>query len=544
MASDIRMTPGLGTVPRAGATPSRWTRPLRTVLSRESAAWAIAVVTLGAALLQLGLFGAGFYRLESDESARSLMAWDLSWANASQPWIWPPFYKIAVGLFLKVVRDVFLGPRILTMLAGLGTLLVLVALAHALFRNRAVDVATAALAALVPERLIFSTVPMSDIFYFLFLTGASLGLLRWFQARRTAHLLAACGLILLAATVRYEAILFGLVLGLFLTWQLLVARSLGLGAYLAAGLILAAFPVFWLADSYLWYGSTGNLAITSQQFIAAYGRDYALALREMPLLHFLRAIPWQPLLLAGLAMAVLCAGQDAVLRRWLVLLWIPLLLISLMTVGTLSVTQAASWRTAGFWVLLLLPFEALALVQLAARLGRSPWRRAAVPLLVALALLPPALRDARFIRSGMINWNSRQWREERPIGLFLRDALARHGGGRVLLDSSMSLDFLDVLAGSTVPDRFVLTANAPVQEVSLAVPMRAYYERQANAEVISRLLGDHFDLARGGNARALQESGIYLILVRSPEFISGLDASPLVQRERKFSDWVLYRVRE
>lgn len=512
-------------------------------LARMADAQAVIVVALGALLLQLGLFAAGFYRVEADESARSLMAWDLSWSNALQPWIWPPFYKVAVGLFLKVFDDVFLGPRILVALAGLGVLLLLVALSHALFRNRAVDVATAALAVLVPERLILSVAPMSDIYYYLFLLGASLGLLRWFQTGRDSRLLIACALILLAATVRYEAVLLGLVLGLYLTWQVAVARSLGVGTYVAAGSLLAAFPLFWLLDSYLWYGSTENLAITSQQFIAVYGRDYARALREMPLLHFLRALPWNPLLVVGLGAMLLCARGNAALRRWAVLLWLPLILFSLTTVATLSVTQAASWRTAGFWVLLLLPFEAFALVRAGAWLGRGGWRRWAVPLLVAVALLPLALRDVKIIRTGLINWESRNWREERPVGLHLRDALARLGSGQVLIDSSHNLDFLDVLTGSTVPGRFVLTADAPVQEVSLAVPMRAYYEQNGDRDVLDRLLADRFDLAGGGNARALRDRGIRLILVRNPQFIAGLNASPLVERERRFADWTLYRVR-
>src|SRR3712207_3092799 len=110
---------------------------------------AIALIIGGALLLHAGLYLAGFHRMEADESARSLMAWELSWRNALEPWIWPPFYKIVVGLLLRLYDDVFLAPRLLAGAAGIGLLLVLVALARALFRRPATAVATAALAALV-----------------------------------------------------------------------------------------------------------------------------------------------------------------------------------------------------------------------------------------------------------------------------------------------------------------------------------------------------------------------------------------------------------
>ncbi len=50
--------------------------PRRTYLA------ALAGVFAAALALQLGLFGMGFHRVSYDESARSLMALGLSWANA------------------------------------------------------------------------------------------------------------------------------------------------------------------------------------------------------------------------------------------------------------------------------------------------------------------------------------------------------------------------------------------------------------------------------------------------------------------------------
>jgi hypothetical protein len=84
------------------------------------------------------------------------------------------FYKIFVGLFLKLHGDVFIVPRILVGIAGLALLLILLQLADTLFSDRKVSLIATLLAIPIPDRLIFSIMPMSDIFFYLLLVGASI----------------------------------------------------------------------------------------------------------------------------------------------------------------------------------------------------------------------------------------------------------------------------------------------------------------------------------------------------------------------------------
>src|SRR4051812_21311240 len=83
----------------------------------------LTALLLAALTLQVCLLRAGVERLSSDESARSLLAHGLTWANALEPFIWPPFTKLLIGLALKLQDDVFLVPRLLSGLAGLGVML-------------------------------------------------------------------------------------------------------------------------------------------------------------------------------------------------------------------------------------------------------------------------------------------------------------------------------------------------------------------------------------------------------------------------------------
>ena len=205
---------------------------------------AVALMLGLALVVQLGLYKLGFYRVTADESARSLMALRLSWHNALDPWIWPPFYKIFVGLFLKLHNDVFIVPRVLVGVAGLVLLLAMLQLAGALFADRKVSLITTLLAIAIPDRLILSVTPMSDIFFYLLLVGASIFILRWLRAGGRWHLIIGSACLMLASTDRYEGCFFAVTLLLYLTGGWLRGRDVGHGLLAAVSVILLSFPAF------------------------------------------------------------------------------------------------------------------------------------------------------------------------------------------------------------------------------------------------------------------------------------------------------------
>src|SRR3712207_4877088 len=106
----------------------------------------LSAILLAALAVQGVMLRAGIERLSADESARALLAHGLSWANALEPFVWPPFAKLLVGLALRLHDDVFVVPRILSGLAGLGAILAVARLAGLLFRDFRIQLAAAALA--------------------------------------------------------------------------------------------------------------------------------------------------------------------------------------------------------------------------------------------------------------------------------------------------------------------------------------------------------------------------------------------------------------
>ncbi len=493
---------------------------------------ALAAVLASALVLQSGLVGIGFHRVSFDESARSLMALDLCWANAIEPYIWPPFYKVFVGLALKLWGDVFLVPRLLAGAAGLLAILALVRLADLLFGDRRVNLLTAALAVAFPHRLVFSVAPLSDIYAYVFLIAASGCVLAWLRRGSVPQLLLGCACVLGAETVRFEAGSFALALFVLVLHRWLARRELGFGAAAAAAALLFAFPALWVLNSYLWYGSLENLGIVGRHYAANFGTSRVRALYLSPLGRNLALdLLWNPLMLGGLAALAWTAARDAAARAWALAFGVPLLLSTAVMVASLSITLAAPWRTIGIWALLLLPFQALAVVHIADRLGRGRARGAAVAALLAAALLPPAARSAVYAREGMLDRQTGGLRQERTAGLHSLRELARSGGGRALLDSAGNLEFLDVLAGSGDPKRFVLSHGTDPQVVANAFPLGGPAPE------------DRFGLALGGSAEALTTEGIRLLLVREPRFTAALDAAGRWERAASFGPWVLYRPR-
>jgi len=519
--------------------------PMTSLAGQWPHGYTLAVaLMLGLALVvQLGLYRLGFYRVTADESARSLSALRLSWHNALDPWVWPPFYKIFVGLFLKVHSDVFIMPRILVGIAGLALLLILLQLADTLFSDRKVSLLATLLAIPIPDRLIFSVTPMSDIFFYLLLVGASIFILRWLRTGGRWDLIIGCLCLMLASTDRYEACFFAVTLLCYLLKRWLRDRDISLGLLASVSAILLTFPVFWVADSYWWYGSLRNLAVTSWQFLGTHGYDYYIAFASSPAGSFIYILLWFPVLLLGVGAFCWLALKDRAIRTWAAIFFVPFPLITAVMIASMSVPSAVPWRTSGAWVFLLLPFTAVALLRTSEWLWEGHARTWGLAGLLLVALVPPVTHTAQIVRRGMLDDAMRDWRREREAGLFIMDEFARLGGGKVLIDSTDNLDYLDVMTGSTVPERFVLTSAADPLEVANYMPLRTKYYREADAGITRKYFVDQFNLDRGGSTAALARNDVKLVLLRAPTLVHGLESSALVERLRSFGGWVLYRVR-
>lgn len=493
-------------------------------------------------MLQLGLYYLGLYRVSADESARSLLALRLSWANALDPWVWPPFYKIVVGLFLKLDNDVFIAPRILVGAAGLLVIPALMGLSNTMFADHKVGLIAGLLAVPIPDRLILSVTPLSDIYFFLLLIVASLFILRWLQTGLQRDLIIGCVCLALASADRYEGCFFAVILLGYVTGRWYWGSGVSLRQLIAVGAILSIFPTFWIADNYLWYGSFSNLADTREQFIAQ-KPSYYISLAHSSAGSLIYMLARFPMLVLGIAAFWVLVAKDKMIYNWAAIFFLPLFLITTVMLATMSVPMTLPWRTSGVWVFLLLPFTALALVRISEWLWEGRARNWGLAGLTLFTLVPPTIHTARVASASMQDYVTHGWRREREAGLFIRNQLARSEDGKVLIDSTDNYEYLDVMTGSTVPQRFVLTSAADPLEVANSMPLRAKYYRDGDEAMIQKYFADKFALDKGGSVDEIERNDIKLILVRAPDFVQALDGSSTVERLRGFGPWVLYRVR-
>ncbi len=508
-----------------------------------------------ALMLHLGMLAAGFQRLSSDEAARVLMALSLTAENALEPWIWPPLHRWVLGLALKLHEDPVWVPRLLSIATALGLLMAILRLAARISGDARVVLAAAALALVTPYRLLLGTVPMADILMLLLLVAGAERVLAWLQKGRAGGrigvLLAGCALVGLATAVRYEAWFVAATLGATLAWRWWRGQGVPFGALAAAAVLLAGFPLFWIADSWIWYGSLNNLLITPEQFKAIAGDD---AGRQALLLNPLgkplwQELAWNPATWLGVAMLARLARRDAALRDFASGFMTALPLMGASMLATTAVSLAATWRLVGIWSLLLLPFGALAFVRSAEwaaarlRLRGAPGAAALAALLMLPALALPAVRDLRLIRAEMFNWETGTWRHDTEAGRAAVAELKRLGGSRVVVDSLGNIDFLDAMVGSGAPRLFVTSADAPAPMVALYEPMAQHLRDIGDTARVEAYLADRFRLAAGGDPAALAARGIRLALVRDAGVRAALDASPNAELVEAWPDWALYRFR-
>ncbi len=510
-------------------------------MTKRTYNFCLVLVLLAALAAQASLFSLGLFRMTSDESARILTAWHLDWSNALEPFLWPPFYKLFVGTALKIYPSVFYTPRLLVCIFGLLSLLSIAWLATELFGDRLISVVAAVLAIAAPQRLIFSVVPLSDIYYFVFIVSAAAATANWLRTDRTLPLMLACVFLILAEAVRFEGGLFAVFLELLLLHRWLILKRLSFSRLAASSVLLFGFPILWAVNSLVWYGTLHNLGVASQQFVGEFGHNLAYAIKWSPLRFFIQDIIWNPLTLPGVVALVWLATGDRTIRLWALLYGVPLLVFTLVCIITFSIPTAATWRTSGVWTLMMLPFDAFIAVRIGAILSRSPGLpKAALLALLLLALLPMSVRSAWYTHDGLRNNETRRVHQERALDLYLDAQLKAAPGTVAVVDSSTNLDYLDVLAFSRFPDRLMATGGGDPVRIGFYEPMRSAYAGHAD---VARFLTDRFGLDHGGAPAAFAAYHVGFLVVRSPDDVSALNASRLVTRIRHFNDWTIYAVK-
>lgn len=211
-----------------------------------AAAWGVRLVL---AWLSLRL---GFVEYNADGFTRVIHGYEWLQDPRWEVSVWLPLHFWLLGGTLALWDNLYLAPKLLATLAGLATITNL-ALVGATVAGRRAGALTALIVAAFPYEVWFSVSGMAEPVFHAFMSGAALGLVRWWVTGSRRPLVLGALSLMAATAVRYEGWFYAAV------WAVLVLGGGWLRGRRHAGVVLGALLPFlfigvWLQQNYAVFG--------------------------------------------------------------------------------------------------------------------------------------------------------------------------------------------------------------------------------------------------------------------------------------------------
>jgi hypothetical protein len=389
--------------------------------------------------LQLFFLDRGFLSISWDEAGRTLDAY--TWAEHGRgSGSWLPFYRVIVGLTLRIFPDLIVTPRVISGLFGLAAIPAMGWVAHELFEDRRSTLLTLAIGALFSQRVALSVAPVSAIMFIVFVLCGLALFAHWLRTGRSSALYACAGSVAIAGTERFEAWLFGAAILLAVWFH---PQRPNFKRLLPFVVILFIFPVGMLAYYVLrFFNPFAAVVRDARQF------SLPQILLKNPLSDFVIGNSLC-LNLAGLAVIIpLIRRGDPRYRYFAAAAFVPLAVISVGLLLASSAQTGPSWRMVAIWSMLLLPFTAHFLI------GLAQWRPSGRGLTaVAVAILCTAFLYDAFRIERESSWAFPE--SDRAAGAYIKRFLETSPDTRIQIESHYT--YLNVLLASQHPNAFILS---------------------------------------------------------------------------------------
>lgn len=498
---------------------------------------AFGVVAL-ALLIQFATASFGIISVAADDSARTLLADELSLGSALDPFFWPPLPKIIYGIGLWIHTDLFLTPRIITNISSLALIASVSFLAHRLYGANTTTLITAAICSVLSHRVIFSSAPMAEpifnplmIMSFAFFVGV-------IRDNSKRDLYVTCLLLSLACATRYEAWFITMAFGGYIAFGCFFLKKFSSFELISCALIVSAFPVYWIAAASFSEGGLATIMVTHVQ-AQAIGTSLVTAVRHNHLFVFLDDLLQTPLMIAliPIAISLFTKGWR---RIWIVAAATSLLLVSLLTFASSSVAYAMPWRLSGIWTLLLIPFLADWIRNLS---ERSPTQYRGMVIMCTIILVMGAFSFQTLNRALSLRESAPFPSTDLQAGDFIEDWLATNARGNVLVEANGQYRFLNILVSANNSDRVFLSTGDDVQMIALHIGQADYWEA-ADPVRYESYISPKYGLAQGGALSKLKQENIKMVLVETSSYVDALESSSNFDAAAKFGDWIVFHLIE
>ena len=349
------------------------------------------------------LLTVGFTTIWADDPTR----WIISYKWSQHPFfsqpdqVWLPLCFYLYGLSMKIIPDLLLATRTMSLIISLASLFGMYVFGSTLTGRRYIGVLSALILATIPMHTWISVMTMSDVLYLVF-EGLAPGfflLYVWninrdnLKRAKLALLGMLFSVICLTAT-RYEGWMLGSVIGLvfWLHWFIsrVYCKKVGWGWFVVVSVGMALFPMLWMGRSWKVLGSPlGFLSTYDHDAVAGSYMSNAIGdkLMRYPKSLYLYFGKLVPLGLAGMIWSLFQRKKSPVLfiGVWVVILYLGLLEISVLIGGTAVALRRCTMAIS----FLFIPFSLLPLWYYGERKDIFPgWLRAgALVLIVPIFLL-------------------------------------------------------------------------------------------------------------------------------------------------------------
>lgn len=217
---------------------------------------ALSLLLLTSLAIQFSVRTAGFEALSADDFGRVIVA--ALWVRDPQPiWhgVWLPLHTYLVGSLIWLTGELLWTPRLLNMLLGVLSLVLIYHLAHQLFQRKLIALLSVSLLLINPGFIWLALTPLTELQYTTLILGSLVGLCSYVQTGRSGPLYLGTACLALASTLRFEAwVLIALLGGALAGAALLRARARQpplVLAQLIALMVLAVFPLSWMLGNYV-----------------------------------------------------------------------------------------------------------------------------------------------------------------------------------------------------------------------------------------------------------------------------------------------------
>jgi hypothetical protein len=400
--------------------------------------------------MQGGLIAGGFYGISADESGRTLDAYSWITTGSPQSNVWLPFHRVLVGSVLFLWNDLFIVPRIISFLVGLIAFGILAWLAHELFHDRRITAVTALLAALFPQRVILSVVPLSEIEFIALLVAGMASYMRWVNLHRTKDILVSALFFGLGTTCRYEGWIFAAVF-LFVLVLMRESRS-SLLAYPLIGvlsvIVTTFFPVYWTTEYYIKnHVLFGFLAANSERYAQFLQLNFSKIVWHNPATQFVYH-NGAVFNLVGIISILELIRKNKQTYKIIAIPLISLLIFTLIELAGRGITTHNPWRVIAVWSCFMLPYTGHWIIH---HVDTCVYRIHALNYGILIVFIL-----SFFIHVMMQSRFSVFTKEEYVLGRFLRDEITNNVKvEKTILIEGVDWSYLNIVVSSNMPDRII-----------------------------------------------------------------------------------------